>query len=294
MMTTFTRKMLAGLLLGAMLLPLQAPPVQAQFGFGIVHDPAAYALQVSKRLEEALRWVETIQYYAQFYTNMVQQLTTLRGVLGIVDTQLAKDMQTAMLTYRIGQILHGARLLKNQVETTVRYEIGALRQIDDRLRNGIFDMGRDRADFEEYLWYTMGRNSRQTMQVLKKTIQADAQLSKWMTERDQMMTELYAAEATKRALEARLEQEQPNLDAYAISALTQSLESVTARILTLKEQIRGLDELIEKRVNEYGLTVAEMENLGYPTRSTKLGWEASRQAQANIAATFDVSIRRIQ
>jgi hypothetical protein len=291
MTKTLSRKLLTGLLLGLLLLPLRPPDVQAQFGFGIVHDPAAYALQVSKRFEEALRWVYTIQYYANIYTNAMQQLTTLRGVLGIVDKNLARDLQTARLTYRIGQIIHGARQLKYQIETTVRYEINALRQIDDRLKNGIFDMGRDKADFEEYLLFTMGRNSRQTMRLMVRTAQADTQLSKWMTERDQMMTELYAAEATKRSLEARLEQEQHNLDAYAIQALNQSLEISLNRILTLKEQIRCLEELIQKRINEYGFTLSEMESFGYATESTKLSWESSRQAQANIAATFDISIR---
>jgi hypothetical protein len=83
-------------------------------------------------------------------------------------------------------------------------------------------------------------------------------------------------------------------DAYAMQAMNQSLDAAIDRIVTLKEQIRCLDEQIEKRVNEYGMTLAEMENMGYPTRSTKIAWESSRQAQANIAATFDNSIRRMR
>jgi hypothetical protein len=45
-----------GLLTGALIMPAQ--PAQAQFGFGVVFDPKAYALQIQKRLEEAQRYTQ--------------------------------------------------------------------------------------------------------------------------------------------------------------------------------------------------------------------------------------------
>src|ERR1044072_7683827 len=70
-----------GLLIGLFILPMI--PAQAQW---TVYDPAQYALQWEKRIEEANRWVQTIAHYARIYENAVRQLTTLTGVL----TQAAK------------------------------------------------------------------------------------------------------------------------------------------------------------------------------------------------------------
>jgi DNA-binding helix-hairpin-helix protein with protein kinase domain len=66
------------MLIGILLLPPQA---QAQW---TVFDPSQYALQVSKKVEEANRWL-------QHYTNLVQQLTTLTGVLEKTDELLSKQ-----------------------------------------------------------------------------------------------------------------------------------------------------------------------------------------------------------
>ncbi|HKX33326.1 MAG TPA: hypothetical protein VJ302_36955 [Blastocatellia bacterium] len=291
---TLFRKMMTGLLLGLLLLPLQAPNVQAQLGLGVVFDPTNYSLQVEKRVEEALRWAETIQHYAQMYTNAVNQLTTLQGVLGIVDRQLAKNMKTALLTYQVAQIIHGTRQLRNQVEGTVRYEIAALQQIDDRLKNGILNPTRDKADFETYLLYTMGRNSQKTMALLVEAATADAQISKWTTERDKLMAELYAEEATKRALEAQLAKESDNSDPYAIDSLNKSLQQSLDRITQLRWQIRQLDDFIAEAVNEYGLTMSEMENFGYSQRAAKINRRQLQQAQSNIAATFDVELLKMK
>src|SRR5262245_3177791 len=55
-------------------------------------------------------------------------------------------MEIARLTMDIGMIIHGAYMLQNQVRNMVKYEIASLQQIDDRLRNGIFDPDKDIAD----------------------------------------------------------------------------------------------------------------------------------------------------
>jgi len=47
---------IVGLLIGGLLMPLQT--AQAQW---TVYDPAQYTLQVSKKLEEATRWVNHYQ-----------------------------------------------------------------------------------------------------------------------------------------------------------------------------------------------------------------------------------------
>ena len=66
-------------------------PTRAQIFGGIVHDPVNYALQVEKRVEEAARWVQTLDHYIRIYENAVRQLTTLTGVLKTAEQHLGFD-----------------------------------------------------------------------------------------------------------------------------------------------------------------------------------------------------------
>ena len=77
--------MLYHLALGSLVGVLIMPPSVAHAQW-TVFDPAQYTLQVTKRLEEANRWI-------QHYTNLVQQLTTLGGVLKCSIQVLQKSSQ---------------------------------------------------------------------------------------------------------------------------------------------------------------------------------------------------------
>src|SRR5262249_41472435 len=182
------RDMLCGLLLGLLIMPPQ--PAQAQILGGIVFDPKEYSLQIAKKIEEANRFIETIAYYQQLYTNAVNQLTTLNGVLQTVERQLGKNLEVAQLTNDIAEIIRGSYQLRRQAENMVRYQITSLQRIDDRLKSGILDPERDLQDFEEYLVYSMGRNSRQTIQLAVRTAQADTQVSKWMKDKELLEIDL--------------------------------------------------------------------------------------------------------
>ncbi|MCI0392964.1 MAG: hypothetical protein MOB07_29885 [Acidobacteria bacterium] len=279
------REMLCGLLLGLLILPAQ--PVQAQW---TVFDPSQYALQIKKRLEEANRWLETARHYQQLYQNAVNQLTTLRGVLQTVDKQLAKHMELARLTNDVSEVIRGSFKLKHQIENMTRYQITALQQIDDRLSNGIFDPDQDLRDFEEYLVYSMGRNSRQTIQLAIRTAQADTQLNKWMTERQKLASDLSDAETAKRDLLALLDREKNNPDPRVTQPLIDSLQNNLQLIESLKKSIAELDEKIQQRLNAYGLRLSDMENFGYTIESTKIAWRELQKTKDEIASTFDAAI----
>jgi chromosome segregation ATPase len=279
------RETLCGLLLGLLILPAQ--PAQAQW---TVYDPAAYTQRVKAELRRVREWVDEIQWYQSLYTTSVQQLTSLRGVLQTVEKQLSKDMETARLTNDIAEIIRGSYQLHRQVEYMVRYQITALQRIDDRLKSGILDPERDLQDFEEYLVYSMGRNSRQTIQLAVRTAQADAQVSKWMTEKTSL--EVARAEECKKleAFKERLDREKSNPDPGAIQALNESIQKTEARIDTLKKNIAELDEKIQQRINALGLKLSEMENFGYTIESTKAAWRELKNTKAEIAGAFDATI----
>jgi hypothetical protein len=79
-------------------------PSQAQAQW-TVFDPSQYALQVSKKVEEANRWL-------QHYTNLVQQLTTLKGVLEKTDELLSKQKNAITAMSDIGRTVRGKTRLK--------------------------------------------------------------------------------------------------------------------------------------------------------------------------------------
>src|SRR5262245_22945618 len=128
-----------GLLIGVMMMP--AEPAHAQW---TVFDPSQYALQVKKRLEEAQR-------YVQMFDNAVKQLTTLKGVLEQAEDMVAKQRNAITTMSNIGRTVRGVYQLKDHLEALVISRMGALRSINERLRNGIFDPEADMRDFEDYL-----------------------------------------------------------------------------------------------------------------------------------------------
>lgn len=274
-----------GLFIGALIAPAQ--PAQAQW---TVYDPAAYAQRVKAELRRVREWVDEIQRYQTMYTTAVQQLTTLRGVLQIADKQLARDRETARLTSDIADIIRGSNKLQNQVRSMVRYQVAALQQIDDRLRNGIFDPDKDIADLEEYLIYSMGRNSKQTIQLAIRTAQADAQLNKWKTERQDVAFRLAEAQERLASLKARLDRAQHNPDPLMIDHLNNSIQETEARIDVLQKNLAELDENIQQRMNLLGVRLSEMENFGYQIESTKLMWGELNKTKDEMAKAFDAAI----
>jgi len=274
-----------GLFIGALIAPAQ--PAQAQW---TVYDPAAYAQRVKAELRRVREWVDEIQRYQTMYTTAVQQLTTLRGVLQIADKQLARDRETARLTSDIADIIRGSNKLQNQVRSMVKYQVAALQQIDDRLRNGIFDPDKDIADLEEYLVYSMGRNSKQTIQLAIRTAQADAQLNKWKTERQDVAFRLAEAQERLASLKARLDRAQHNPDPLMIDHLNNSIQETEARIDVLQKNLAELDENIQQRMNLLGVRLSEMENFGYQIESTKLMWGELNKTKDEMAKAFDAAI----
>ena len=274
-----------GLFIGALIAPAQ--PAQAQW---TVYDPAAYAQRVKVELRRIREWVDEIQRYQTMYTTAVQQLTTLRGVLQIADKQLARDRETARLTSDIADIIRGSNKLQNQVRSMVKYQVAALQQIDDRLRNGIFDPDKDIADLEEYLVYSMGRNSKQTIQLAIRAAQTDAQLNKWKTERQGVAEKLAKAQEQLQKLNARLDLAKRDTDPLMVDHLNGLIQATKTQIDALEKNLAELDEKIQQRMNLLGVRLSEMENFGYQIESTKLMWDELNKTKDEMAKAFDAAI----
>src|SRR6266545_2214746 len=113
---------LIGLLLGVLIMPPST--AQAQW---TVYDPAQYALQIKKKLEEAQRHIQT-------FDNLVKQLTTLKGVLDKTEELVANQRNMVTTMSNIG------RTSQDSVATMER-----LMRMDNTLEQMQRDLERARA-----------------------------------------------------------------------------------------------------------------------------------------------------
>src|SRR5262249_31062531 len=148
-------------------------PTKAQIFGGIVHDPINYSLQVEKRVEEAARWVQTIDHYVRMYENAVRQLTTLTGVLKTAEQHLGFHKDTLTLMSSIGKTIRTSFRVKRLVEGLVVGRVTAIKEMDDRLRAGIFDREANRRDLEEYLKSGIGRTSQDALANMERLEKMD-------------------------------------------------------------------------------------------------------------------------
>jgi uncharacterized protein (DUF3084 family) len=157
----------------AMITTITPSTARAQIFGGIVFDPTEYSLQVEKRIEEAARWIQTIDHYARIYENAVRQLTTLTGVLKTAEAHLGFHKQTLSTISAIGASIRTSFRIKRLAEGLVVGRVRALKEIDERLRNGIFDPETDRVAFEDYLKNGIGRTSADALASMERLRKMD-------------------------------------------------------------------------------------------------------------------------
>jgi conjugal transfer/entry exclusion protein len=260
------REALCGLLIGLFLIPAQ--PAQAF----PVFDAAAYGQRVKSELKRVQEWVLQVQQHAQLYLNAVNQLTTLRGVLQTVDKELAKNLELARLTNDISEIIRGSYKLKRQVENQTRYP------------------EQDLLDFEEYLLHSMGRNSKQTIQQMTRTANADALVRNWIDEKQGLEEKRAQAHKRLKELQERIAKEKYALDPSTTQPLNDAIYQEELLIGKLDREIADLSEKIQQRLNAYGLRLSDMENFAYQVESAKVAWREVQKTKDEISKTFDAAI----
>lgn len=280
-----------GLLIGLVIIPAQ--PVQAQW---TVFDPTQYALQVQKKLEEATRWVQTVQHYATMVDKTIQQLSTMQGVLRTVDEQLARNVRLVRLISSVGQIVRGSYQLERQLETMIRYRIYMLKNIDDRLRAGIFNPEADLNDLENYLKYTMGRSAQDTVAKLDKLARNDSQLESWCIRRAQVQEKLAIAREIRDKAQMQLEAEKSKRDPDQanMAHLNDVILKQWSVIVDLEREHAELQDKITERAARYGLRLQDMENFGFSILTVNNGWSSLQQTKEQIERTLNELIVNAQ
>jgi chromosome segregation ATPase len=270
-MKNVIKRVFLGILLGAILTPMTA---QAQF---TVFDPAQYALQIERQLEEASRWLERVKQYTDQINKMVEQITTMKGVLSQAEKLVLHNANLTRTMAQIGQTVRDVFALKRAMETMVISRLNMIRSIKSRLASGIFDPQADLRDFEDYLRNSIGRTEQDKIATMNRIAMFDATLAR-------LYHDLQTAEArqagaalemkqAKEKLEAELAKPQEEQCAHCITDLKLEIASCEKMIADLDTQVSNLSTQIEDRVKLYNLTMEERVRIANRVKATDEAWD---------------------
>ncbi|MDQ3472652.1 MAG: hypothetical protein M3447_02840, partial [Acidobacteriota bacterium] len=270
-MKNVIKRVLLGILLGAILTPAT---IQAQF---TVFDPAQYALQIERQIEEANRWLERVKQYSDEINKMVEQITTMKGVLTQAEKLVLHNANLTRTMAQIGQTVRDVFALKRAMETMVISRLNMIKSIKTRLASGIFDPQADLRDFEDYLRNSIGRTEQDKIATMNRIAMFDATLAR-------LYHDLQTAEArqagaalemkqAKNKLEAELAKPQTEQCASCISDLKLEIATCEKMIADLDTQISNLSTQIEDRVKLYNLTMEERVRIANRVKATDEAWD---------------------
>lgn len=276
----FFKHVLLGVVLAAVLLPA---PAQAQW---TVFDPTAYALQVKKRVEELNRWLETVNQYTRMYENAVGQLTNLKGILRTADELFAQDKRMRTLISSWGQVIRLSFRIRNQLVNLVVGNLRALHNMEQRLRNGIFDPAADKRDFEEYLRYGIGRTAQDTESELERLKKMDNQFER--LEYDHQIAADKAAQL-QTFLAAKKEEVERLKACEECTEKDRDLEHLAFEIAKLEEKLTQaqaestrLFDLKAKRAEEIYRVEMQRIHFGQSIRSMNKAWQGITTATQEL------------
>ena len=269
-MRTSLKHLLLGSLIGLILAPSSG---QAQF---TVFDPAQYSLQIERQIEEANRWLERVKHYTDEINKMVEQISTMKGVLTQAEKLVLHNANLTRTMAQIGQTVRDVFALKRAMETMVISRLNMIKSIKTRLESGIFDPQADLRDFEDYLRNSIGRTEQDKIATMNRIAMFDATLAR-------LYHDLQTAEArqagaalemkqAKDKLEAELAKPDTEQCASCISDLKLEIASCEKMIADLDTQITNLSTQIEDRVKRYNLTMEERVRIANQVKATDEAW----------------------
>lgn len=258
----------------SLIIGLDVRPVSAQW---TVFDPSQYALQVAKKIEEAARWVETINHYIQMYENavrqyekMVESVTNLRGILDKVDEQIMRHKKLITTYSNLGRMIRGTFELKRRIEATITSQIHSVVNIARRLKNGIFDMDANKRDLDDFLRHSIGRSADAELANLERLAKLDSELERMLFDRENVLLDLAKLYEERELIanEIRAIEADPAANRDGIQSLIDQMLAVNLRITIAEGQLRELEAKIQAKFVAYGLKIEQMTEFGKEIRRT--------------------------
>jgi len=281
---SFIKQLIIGLLLGIVIMPTQ--PAQAQW---TVFDPTTYAAQIEEMAREMDRWMQTIQHYTAMYDKAVKQVTSLGGILTIVDQQLARNKSLISSVATIGQTVRHIYLLKRQIENMVECRIRAIQQLDSRLKAGIFNPQQDLQDLEEYLRNSIGRTSQDTLANIERLANMDNEFERIRYELQNAYIRLAEAQAVLKQYEQMLttEMAKPEDERHSLALIQTQISNTKIQIEQIKTQINDLTEKLAAKTKQYGIQLETRGTYGQQVHQTNNAWESTIPVRKDILDQID-------
>ncbi len=276
----YSKAMMIGVLFAVLLLPV---PAQAQW---TVFDPANYKIQIKNQIDQLHRWLDTVHQYMAMYENAVGQLTNLKGILKNADEYLAHDKRMRRLISYWGQAIRMSFRVKNQLVNLVTGAARAVMNIEQRLRNGIFDPEANKRDFAEYLRYGIGRTAQDAEAEIERLKRMDNQLERILYDHQREaedLAQLYSYIAAKKEeldrLKACNDCTDKDRDLEQLSFEIAKLEEKAART---QAEVSRLFDLKAKRVEEIYRIEEERTRFGRTIITMNKAWRGISDATIKL------------
>jgi chromosome segregation ATPase len=286
---SFARQLLIGILLGIIITPAQ--PAQAQW---LTFDATAYALKVEEMMRHVNEWMTTIQHYTDMYDKAVKQVTSLGGILTTVDKQLARNKNLISSIATIGRTVRQVYMLKRQIENMVQIRIRAIRQLDSRLKAGIFNPQQDLQDLEEYLRNSIGRASQDTIANIERLANMDNEFERLRYELQNAYGRLAEAQAVLKQYEDMLttEMAKPEEERHSLELIQTQISNTKIQIEAIKTQINDLTEKLAAKTKQYGIQLETRADYGQQVHQTNKAWESTVPVRKEILDEIDRTFER--
>jgi conjugal transfer/entry exclusion protein len=271
---SFPKQILMSLILTSIFVAFEVKPARAQW---TVFDPSQYALQLSKKIEEATRWMETVNQYITMYENavkqyekMVESVTNLRGILDKVDEQITRHKQLITTYAQLGKLIRGTFELKRRIENTITSQIQSIVNISRRLRNGIFDMDQNKRDLDDFLRHSIGRRADAELKNLERLAKLDSELEKMLYDREMVLLDLAKLYEEREKIAEKIKAIDTSNPANqdGVQSLVDQMLAINLRITTVEGQLRELEAKIQEKFVKYGLKIEQMTEFGAQIRQT--------------------------
>jgi hypothetical protein len=276
----YIRQVVLGIVLAAVIIPA---PAKAQW---TVFDPSNYSIQIKRHIEDLSRWLTTVNQYMRMYENAVGQLTYLQGMLRTADELLAHHKRMRKFISYWGQAIRLTFRVKNQLVNLVTGAARAIMNIEQRLRNGIFDPEANKRDFAEYLHYGIGRTAQDAEAEVERLKRMDNQLERIIYDHQrtsEQLAQLNSHIAVKKEELGRLK----NCD--DCTDKDRDMEQLSFEIAKLEEQaaksegeVSRLFDLKAKRVEEIYKTEEERTRFGRTIITMNKAWRGIADATIKL------------
>jgi DNA repair exonuclease SbcCD ATPase subunit len=282
------QQVILGLLIGMFIVPAN---VVAQFGgpVTVVADTSPTTVAVAantgksfvedlkRNIQEAKEWIEQQEQRAREIEHWIQEMASLGGILDRAEEMIANKDSMIRSMSNLGQTIRGIIQLKDQIESFVRRRIIALKNIDDRLRSGIFNMDANLADLEEYIRNGLGRGSESKLNNLERLAQMDVELQRWYEELQRCLYKKMIAQkqvvADRKTLDDEIAKPEKERSVPTINAAKDELSMLDTHIEQLDTRISELTSLIEERCKRYKMKMKDMSDFARQIEANQQAWK---------------------